>query len=38
MGWIFVVRLPIQKLNRIVDDENKKQSSILNVPLITAAD
>jgi len=38
MGWTSLVRLPIQKLNRFMDDENKNQSSIGSVLLITGAE
>jgi len=38
MGWTSVVRQPTQKPNRIVDDENKNYSGLLNIKPITAAD
>jgi len=38
MGWTSVFRLPIQKLVRIIDDENNNKSSIYNVLLVAAVE
>jgi hypothetical protein len=38
MGWISEFRLPIQKLIRIIDDENNNKNSIYILLLIAAVD